>query len=154
MAVEEAESLLKNVPFSRGKKPPKQLGPGGAPWYDCGLEEEFLESQSSLMHRRITLMLPSGCLAFQPRGLGALSSSFRKVRKDLHKAWPGAHPVSKEKTVIQLLEQYSSVERETKIFLPGTPDPDHPGVLGTPWVAGDSARTRMRKTVFSSLESP
>jgi len=149
MAEEDAEGLLSRVVHARGVMPTR-LGPGGAPWYDCGTHDEFIEAQTTLAHHRLALMLPKGVLPCPSKGPRALAQRQRKLISVLLQAWPGVRPWV-QGTVKDLLQRHKLLVEKTRVFLPGTEDPSRPGCLGAPWVAGDSCRTRMRELSLRAL---
>jgi hypothetical protein len=150
MAEEDAEGLLARVPHARGNAPPRRLGPGGAPWYDCGTHDDFVEAQTTLANHRLALMLPRGILPMPDAGPKALAKRQRKLISTLLKAWPSVRPWTNG-TVADLLKRHKLLVEETRVFLPGTEDPTRPMVFGSPWVAGDSCRARMRELSLRAL---
>jgi len=154
MAEEDAEGLLGRVPHAIRETAPTHPGPRGAPWYDCGPHDEFVEAQTTLAHQRLALVLPEGILQRTRTGPRELARRVKACQAKLLRAWPGVKPWSSG-SVGDLLRRHKLLVEATHVWLPGTEDPADPWApFGVPWAAGDHHRTRLRASCLRALGTP
>jgi hypothetical protein len=153
MAEEDAETLLARVPHEFGEVQP---GPSanGAPWYDCGPLDDFLESATSEARSTLALQMGNDILPRQASGPAELGRRLRATRTKLLSKWPGVSPLKKG-TVGELVARQQLLAETTRVWLPGTEDPaDKLAPFGMPMLAGRKVQVRLRAVSRRAMGIP
>jgi hypothetical protein len=136
---EEVDEFLSRVEHHLGESPPAE-----GKWFDCGTD--LLDKVMTIFNDRLRMTMRFDVSQVTLTGVKESLSGRIKV---LSGKWQSGHPWSK--TISDTRVVYSRLREQSRVWLPPSPDPDHPGVFGTPYWNDLSVTTRIRRLVTDAM---
>jgi len=129
MALEEADALAPAHPHRVSHKQPK-LWLGKIPWHDMGTLADFRITAAMVAQEGYLLQMPLECLG---RPLNLTVSRWKdQVWKQRSKLASQSWWAASRRARFSIARAVRKCEQWPHLWLPGSPDPDHPGVFGIP----------------------